>query len=69
MMAERSAILSRIESLQSELSKEQKDLRALDVVLSRIAPMNTASDSPAPRRRAKVDFVDVDFEVIQRGES
>lgn len=66
MLLERETILNRIEALQLEILKEQKDLTALDVILSRLMPQHvpkTAGGAKAPRS----DFVDADFEVIPRG--
>jgi len=70
MLSERELILSRIETLQLELVKEQNDLTAIEIVLSRVAPADegkpTTSTTPHPRKK---DFADVDFEVVPQDPS
>lgn len=63
MLNEREAIILRIGTLEREMSKEQADLAALDIILARLdpAPQRTA---PSKDQKRSVDFVDADFEII-----
>lgn len=69
LVAERDAIKARIAALQDEINREGNDLAAIEILLERAKATKDQAD-PAPRktRRAFVDVIDAEFEVLPLSE-